>query len=129
LHTFTATASFASIGILAFNHTNTGANADGDTGLDLNAGALAPGSLTPSQDNSVVVTMVGSANQDGQVGHTINGGFTLVDDVIGVSASGFTGLGTAYLIQTTAAAANPTWTQTGGALGGLSAAMTSFKHS
>lgn len=88
------------------------------------ATSLAPGSITPSENNELVITGVGF---DGNFGTsaTVNGGFTITDTDAGGAAVSFGG-GMAYLVQTTAAAANPTWTGNVGS-GGVSAGVTSFK--
>ncbi len=122
-HQFTLTCGNASIGVLAFNHTDITANADGDVGVDANASTVQAAALTPSQNNSVVVSMLGTLG----TGHTIDGGFTIVDNLDQIA--GTSGITTAYLVQTTAAATHPTWTQGSGVSGGLSTASTSFKHS
>lgn len=118
-HTFTVTSSsgFAFIGVLAISGAaaspfdqESGATSSGTTSLQ-------PGSITPSQANCILVTAVTgrSANVP-----SIDGGFTLAQQL----ASGAEALGLAYLIQTTAAAANPHWTSAGG----ISAiTMASFK--
>lgn len=76
-----------------------------------------PGSITPRVDNALVVTIVG---QDYGSAYSINGGFTIADGV----TSPALGTAQAYLVQTTAAPANPTWTVTGGSY--ISAAIASF---
>lgn len=66
---------------------------------------LAPGSITPTEDNELVLTMVATDLNNG-TGETIDGGFTYLD------LTSSNRLSTAYLIQTTLAASNPThhWT-------------------
>lgn len=68
---------------------------------------LAPGSITPSADGSLVVTAIG---QGGNGTLSIDGGFAITDQVGGTTAQK---CGLAYLIQTSAVAANPTWSWTG----------------
>ncbi|HJT95822.1 MAG TPA: hypothetical protein VJ777_28425, partial [Mycobacterium sp.] len=65
-----------------------------------------PGSTTPDQNDSLLVAGLGISNGDTA---SINGGFSTPDQltVAGGAAYGVAG---SYLIQTTAAAANPTWT-------------------
>jgi hypothetical protein len=113
-HTFTLTSvggsGFPFIGVLAV----TGANAipfdvengSGGTGTS----SRQPGSITPAQDNSLVVAGINAGAGIDPV--TVDGGFA-------ASASGYDGAnhlggGIGYLIQTTAAAANPTWSWGGG---------------
>ena len=68
-------------------------------------GADNPGSITPSQNNELVIS---SAVSSSAVSWTIDSGFTISDQ----SAPDFSGnqSAQAYLIQTTAGAVNPTWT-------------------
>lgn len=81
-----------------------------------------PGSITPSQANALVVTSFGFTS----VGvYTVNGGFT-ISDRRSFSSGASEGAAQAYLVQTSAAAANPTWTASGGA-GTAIALIASFK--
>lgn len=64
------------------------------------------GSWTPPTDNALVVT---ACNPQGGTGLAVDGGFTA--DVVDASGACLTG-GIAYLIQTSAAEANPTWSWT-----------------
>jgi hypothetical protein len=91
--------------------TQTGATTAGATSLQ-------PGSVTPSLDGSLVVA--GIAPGAG-TGITINAGFSAVSADVnsGVSVSG----GAAYLIQTSAAAVNPTWSWTTSSEGAASIAV------
>lgn len=106
-HTFTATqtSSFMSIEVQAFSGTL------GSIETFRSAASLTPGSVTPFLNNSLVVTAV---NSNGTVsGFSLTGGFTISDSNAGTPGTSFGG-SMAYLIQTSAAAANPTWTTTGG---------------
>lgn len=86
---------------------------------------LAPGSITPSENDTVVITGVGCSDS-GSDPSSINGSFTIGAHVASdAGATGF-GCGIAYLIQTTAAAANPTWTISQSATH-LAAAIANFK--
>lgn len=80
---------------------------------------IQPGSITPSEDGCVLVT--GLQYGVGVGGVSIDGGFseTHQDKNFGLAE------GIAYLIQTTAAAANPTWTIPSGNI--AQTAMASFK--
>ena len=85
------------------------------------ASSLAAGSVTPTQDNEIVI--VGITIDSGTT-LTINGGFTTAftyDFMGGTSMGG----GLAYLIQTTATSANPTWSWSGTAA--AATASSSFK--
>ncbi len=70
------------------------------------------GSITPGENNELVIAGV-SLRDNGSTGDTvsINGGFTISDQVPSVGFAHLQGA-SAYLIQTTAAAANPTWSWT-----------------
>jgi len=64
-----------------------------------------PGSITPSQDNELVVAMM--ADGAGSLGITVDSGFTIINQLIG---AGFDNTAQAYLIQTSAGAVNPSFT-------------------
>jgi hypothetical protein len=84
---------------------------------------ISPGSVTPTQDNELVIAALEhDANSSGAV--SINGGFTITN---AVSHDGnHEGGAMAYLIQTTAAAANPQWNITNNASDRV-AAIATFK--
>ncbi len=65
-----------------------------------------PGSITPSENNEVIVTAITSGG--GVTSYSIDSGFT-ISDQFDLSGGGHFPLGMAYLIQTSAAASNPTW--------------------
>lgn len=124
-HTFTATqaSTFPTVSVSAFS----GAAAspfDQQSG-SATSGAVTsfqPGSITPSENNCVLVTGITT----GGTAHTINSSFNATS--IGNNAAGANmGGGIAYKIQTTAGAENPTWSWTTSA--GKAAAMASFKAS
>jgi hypothetical protein len=107
-HTFTYTGAsvFSSFSGLVFAGSHASAPSDQTaTSASDSAGTKQGGSVTPSEDNEVVVSFTGF---DCGVGQSIDGGFTEGDDV-GTTGNGY-GSCAAYLIQTTATAANPTWT-------------------
>lgn len=83
----------------AYNKESVGGIANG-------AASVQPGSITPDQADSLLIAGLGIGNSDSA---SINGGFSTPDQlqVAGGAAYGVAG---AYLIQTSAAAANPTWT-------------------
>lgn len=72
------------------------------------AASLAPGSITPSEDNCLVVSGV---NYDSASTGSVDSGMTVTDKVENGAGNQATGM--AYKIQTTAAAINPTWSWTG----------------
>jgi hypothetical protein len=83
---------------------------------------IQPGSITPTVTDTLVISCAMVSDQ--QDTSSIDGGFTIADHVAG-TASSF-GVGVAYLRQTSAAAANPTWTFTSGATH-QAATIASFK--
>jgi hypothetical protein len=128
-HTFTqedlVDAAYPSMQALAFS----GAHAspfDQQTGATAGVqSTISPGSLTPSEDNCLVIAGVGhEINTAGAV--SINGGFTaLAQPYVGGTSEG---AGIAWLIQTTAALAAPTWDFTNNAAGSA-ASLATFKPS
>jgi hypothetical protein len=69
------------------------------------AATFQPGSVTPGADGSLIVAGITTS---GTSAHTIDGGYTAYQ--LPFSSGNYMGCGIAYLIQTTAAATNPTWT-------------------
>jgi hypothetical protein len=101
-HTFHVT-SAAAISVLGFTGVATSTPFDQQNQhTDNGTSTTAAGSVTPTEDNEVVVASL--YYEVGTVS-SIGGGFTQKLSVVGGS-----GVCMAYLIQTTAAAANPTWT-------------------
>ncbi len=126
-HTVTATGadSFGGVCLMAFRGSATSplgsALSDSDAG---SASTVQPGPLTPDNDNSLVITgLAFDANSSGAV--SINGGFTAVSTASVAATS--VGSGLAYLVQTTAAAADPTWNVTNVATAGIAAMITTFR--
>lgn len=112
-HTFTiAGASSNSIAaMLAFSNTKTASVFDAENTAFGNSAttSLQPGSVTPSANGAVIVTLV-ALDSDGTNVPAIGSGFTITDAVAPFSTAGADGLSAAYFIQPTAAAINPTWT-------------------
>lgn len=81
-----------------------------------------PGSVTPSVNNSLIITSI-SADNDSALPLTINSGFTVSDSMKG---SGLYLFGMAYFVQGTAAAINPTWSWAGTG-SDIAAAIATFK--
>lgn len=109
-HTFTAsgTSSTASIAVLYFSGAVASPKDKHNGTITNSAGTIATGSVTPTNNNQLLVAMLGR-NLGIGTGVTINGGFTITNQIATVGSNHF-GIGAAYLIQTTATAANPTWT-------------------
>ena len=124
-HTFTyaETAKFPSICVVAFSGTQTSGSFDvQNTGTAESGTTVQPGSVTPSANNSVLVTGV----SHGSASVTIDGSFLEGGDV-GAGAFNW-GCAIAYKIQTTAGAENPTWTEGGTDFGqGQAAAIAVFQ--
>ncbi len=83
--------------------------------------SIQPGSITPTQDNELVVTNVFVC---GVRTWTVNDSFTITDQ--STETANAEGGALAYLIQTTATAVDPTWSE-GGANVTPAAAIASFK--
>lgn len=115
------TSSYPSLIVAAFSDTNTSANADQANGSANDSSlTLAPGSITPSEGNELIITGLGSDNTVASIGS----GFTLIDSVVG---AGFRA-SMAFFVQSAAAAVNPLWTMnSGGATDAAAAAIASFK--
>jgi hypothetical protein len=114
-HTFTSTGTpfnAASFVVHAFAGTDTTANVDqfnSASAAALAGGVIQPGSVTPTANNELVLTAAACGASKAQNNDAITGGFIQTDALPFVSSHA-TDLSTAYLIQTTAAATNPTWT-------------------
>jgi hypothetical protein len=101
---------FTTYVIAAFSGAATAAPADVQAGVSSGSSPLSPGRVTPNQNDSLVLSWVCANSFSGAP--TVDGSFTRIDyQTAGVSSV----LG--YLIQTTAQAANPAWTFTGGGSG------------
>ncbi len=107
-HTFSVacTAGFASIAAIGFTG-NAASPADQQSGAFTTGGAALPGSVTPSEDNELLITAIGGST--GGVTYAVGSSFTLLDTTALVGGQAY-GLATGYKIQTTAGAENPSWT-------------------
>lgn len=123
-HTFTSTGSFEGIYVEAFSG-SAASPYDQESGATSGAGGLhtiQPGSITPAEDNELFVVMCGNESAIGFT-QTIDQSFTITDQ-FNLSSPTW-GAGMAYLIQGSAAARNPTWTQSGS--GTICIVMATFK--
>lgn len=117
-HTFTAagTSKFPAVIVFPLAGTLTASCSDGESsgGNTTSTTSVQPGTLTPSRDNGIVITAIGFLSDHTDA--SIDGGFS---DPIEFPSDGanFDGIAGSYLIQTTAAATNPTWTWTSGTHG------------
>jgi hypothetical protein len=131
-HTFTLAGgnTFPSACVAAFTGADTSAPFDVENGNGVSypsSTTIQTGTLTPSQDDSLIIAALASAPNGGPSGYTIDSSFTLIDTVDAINGQS-SGSGLAYFLQTTAAAKNPTWTlSTAGDGFGLAAAINSWK--
>jgi hypothetical protein len=112
-HTFSLSGgTFAALGAMAWAGGATSAidDQENSTGGGGGATTISTGSITPGFPNTLVIAAV--VTSDSADPSTINGGFTIA---VHLGAGGTFGVGLAYLVQTTATAANPQWTFTSGA--------------
>lgn len=123
-HTFTYSGSggYPIIMAMAFSGTHATTPFDAENGAVTTTGTtIQPGSLTPSENNEVVVTVVSENNGTAP---TIDSGYTVAQSGAASGGNNVAG-GAAYIIQTTASATNPTWTI--GASADAAAASACFK--
>lgn len=110
LHTasFSGANTYCSLFFAAFNNVKTTSPAETPNGASGGAAAtIQPGSITPAENNELIVSLVHQNSTS--AAPTINSGFTIIDTLLEVGGVNVGG-GLAYLVQTTAAAVNPTWT-------------------
>lgn len=121
-HTFTINSATGGITAAAFSCVGTATFDNEAGGSSASSATLSTSGITPNQNNSLVIFgggMTGTLDFG-----SITGGFNVADTIS--SSGGVTwGSGLAYLIQTTAAAADPDWTISGSA--DWSARIASFK--
>lgn len=127
--TFTAQdlggASFPSINVLGFSG-SVASPFDQESGVgSAFTTTQATGSITPTEDNELVVTGAGFGFEASPM-LSVDGGFTITDNQPGATGQAYGGA-IAYLIQTAAALANPTWTGSGNSA--MMAVIASFKAS
>lgn len=109
-HTWTTTSRFVGVGVLAMSTTGTPAF-DQESGHSQNAsGNIQPGSLTPTVNDSLIVTAFGSFN--GSAPSMPTGYTQVASNTTSTAEAG----GMGYKIQTTASAENPTWNGSGSSL-------------
>jgi len=121
-HTFTVPANpIGSIFVAAFSGVNL-STTDQQNGANGFASSLATGSITPTQNGALLISLLG-INAVG-LPISINNSFTLIDDEEFVSGTNYGG-GMAWRLQDPAAAINPTWTRTN--TNGMAATVISFK--
>jgi len=119
-HTFTAASLVGNLQVEAWSGAASSSPFDVQNATVGTATTVQPGSITPSQNNSLIVTGVGAQNTQT---FSINSSFT-ISDQWGGSGNAVPGA-MAYFVQSTAAAINPTWTETGS--GVMTATIAAFK--
>jgi hypothetical protein len=119
--TLTATSKSPSFEIIVLSGAQTSSDPLDQTnsGVALGGGTIQPGSITPGSANEIVIA--GVTYQDTTNAMTINSSFTIQDQQKQVNGA-HVGGGLAYIIQTTAGAVNPTWTDSGNQLFGATIA-------
>lgn len=125
-HTFSiaSTGAFQSICVLAFANVAVPATDPGiDSGNSATGTSVGVGPVTPSANNGLLITAVGT-DASRAASLAVNGGFTIAGNQDFGGGLHY-GCALAYLIQTTAAAAGPTWSWTGSCF--ATAAIGGFK--
>ncbi len=111
-HTFrlSGTTSAPALAVTAWSGAATSSPGDQvSSGNSASATTVATGSLTPTEDNELVIAAAMCEGTTNPPVASIDGGFTIQENLAGVASNAFA-VGQAYLVQTTATAANPTWT-------------------
>ncbi len=132
-HTFTTGPGFpnhpfSSACIAAFSNVKPSSPLDKNSGAGSTPPALTvqPGSITPVTDGELLVCVLGTAPSGAET-VAIDSGFTKTDDVPFNPGNTF-GTHMAYLVQSSAAAINPTWTMSGATTANpLQAIIASFR--
>lgn len=117
---------FPSICVFAFSGVTTTSPFDVQNGSNTasNVTTKQPGSVTPSQNNEVIVSAVSFGNAT----MSVDSGFTIPGSgqINGISGHSY-GTAMGYLIQTSASAVNPTWTVSVGSAQPLATVIATFK--
>jgi hypothetical protein len=108
-HTFTAVGSTTGIVVVAFSGVKVTSPFDQENGVTEGASPRSTGSVTPSENDELVVAGSGGVGNT----YSIDSGFTL-DEFITVAGGTNFGVAIAHKIQTTAAAVNPAWSTVSG---------------
>lgn len=124
-HTFKSTGTtYATIAVAVFTGNGASPN-DQHTGTTFtDVTSVSSGSITPSQDNELIVTAIGSGGALGVPTYSVDSVITITDQG-DFSNGNWEGGALAYKIQTTAAAINAGWSWTNSHTGGV--AIHSFK--
>jgi len=124
-HTFTTTGAgqFSAICVQAWSNTDTTSPFDVQNGGNNTSTTIQPGSVTPSVNGEIVITMTGQGSGE-TIAPTIGSGFTVSDAQPFINSNSFP-MAMGYKLQTTAGAENPTWTWNASNANG--AAIATFK--
>lgn len=106
-HRFSVTGFYTAFQVTAWSGTLTSSDPldQQNAGLHGTSSTFLTGSVTPTQDNELVIAFIGTGSG---VSFTIDSGYTITDQAFPDTSASLTAQ--AYLIQTTAGATNPTWT-------------------
>lgn len=97
-----------------------------ESGSTANAATKQPGSITPAENNELLISgVISNDGTESQPTFGVDGGFAKTHNQLYFSSNCYA-VAMGYLIQTTAAAANPTWSWGGGAHD-VAANMATFK--
>jgi len=109
-HTFTVSGSFPSLTAAAFSGVKASGALDqhNNTGNTAASTTVQPGSITPTSDNSLVITAAGIAGAAGAT-LSVNNSLSITDQKPFTAGTNY-GTGLAWIVQGAAAAINPTWT-------------------
>lgn len=115
-HTFTAAKSggYPAVAVQAWSGSAASPFDQENGAVSSGTSSQATGSVTPSEDNELLVTGA-TASTSGFNISSVDSGFTTTDIIqpgFGDSSATY-GMALAYLVQTTAASKNPTWTYSG----------------
>jgi hypothetical protein len=127
-HTFNANASDGTITVMAFTSTNAPLFDTENGALHPASGTtFAPGSITPAANDSLVVAAAAGAGGSLTTWTSVTGGgFGTLTEVADNSGGSTIAIGMDYVIQTTAAATNPTFTNDSSGTTFLQAHIASF---
>jgi hypothetical protein len=111
-HTFTASIGYATVFAAAFSGSGATPFSAEIGNTTASATSLAAGSITPAQNNSLVIALLTEGPT--LASPAISTGFTVSDSIAGVSGTAYGGV-LVYELQSTATARNATWTWATGA--------------
>lgn len=127
-HTFSfnrpAGSLYPSFGCAAFSAGGTVAYDTENGTASASATSLATGSVTPATTNEVLISAVGIGG--GLTFSSVDSGFSTLDSIANLSSNHY-GFVNAYIIETSVAAKNPTWS-TSGSASDLAVTIAAFKN-